>query len=568
MTLRPLRLMNSFGTVDQNACFANSIIQVLRRIPNVKETILALPPETTVQSQLQNIFKREGTDSLISSYPLRVALRPDFSRGNQMDSKEFFDALLQALPFLEPLFNFKVKRTFRFINTRYSPACRFCHRVEDQVIQKETSLFLPLYNSSNLVLQNLIDNYLRFEANEKRCSHCPSSPQQTYQVFKDFTDPGLFLIIQLQRFDNNLKKILHFVQGSHLININSFKFKLICIVDHIGAFDQGHYRALLESNGKWYICDDYHLPRHIAKESIFSESNYLYIFEKILPTDEATVTSLIDHELQKPTDTSSQIPPVSTSKPGTKNFESLSKQKSYFEVLNVSSDDSDDSSESRSEPIIQTLIYDPQLHFTQQLATPFPPPVSSDPHVLHSQSQDLSKGYQFKSKKSDLTNLPREISSWFTKKETVPRTKDCFVFLGKKIDEIPKYSRRLNGIENHSKQPIEQEVFSSLADGLEICKGCQKRFKQIRMHLRYSIACKGHYLMSELEEDTNKKRENTRSRVKKHRDALREQNFKAYKEEKRLEKQKERAEKRKIDKEDFDERRRIEKERERAKRRN
>ena len=111
----------------------------------------------------------------------------------------------------------------------------------------------------------------------------------------------------------------------------------------------------------------------------------------------------------------------------------------------------------------------------------------------------------------------------------------------------------------------EQEQ-ASLSEGLDFCKGCQKKFKRISMHLKYSIACKGYYLMSELDRDTNKKQENTRLRVKKHREALREQNLKVYNEERRHEREKERAVKREIDKEGFDEKRRMEKQKERAKR--
>ena len=291
----PLLLRNGSGSVDQNSCYSNSIIQVLRRIPNIKDVILALPSETNVETELKRIFLKEGSISQVSSYPLRAALRPDFARGNQMDSKEFFDTLLQALPLFMPVFNFKIRRTYRFVSSRNSAACNYCHPVEDPVIQGETSLILPLYNAQELVLQNLIDIYFQFEADFKKCSRCSTTNQQPYQVFKDFIDPGMFLFIQPQRFkrnvkNNKLEKIQHYVQGSHHINVGNYNFKLVAIVNHIGTFSQGHFQALLESNGKWYECDDYHLPREIitARESIFSQFNYLYVYEKNLPTSLAS----------------------------------------------------------------------------------------------------------------------------------------------------------------------------------------------------------------------------------------------------------------------------------------
>ena len=107
--VRPLLLKNHFGSFDQNSCFANSIIQVLRNIPNIRDITLALPPETHVQTELKKIFEKEGSISQVSSYSLRAAIRPDFSHGNQMDSKEFFDYFLQALPLFQPLFSFRIR---------------------------------------------------------------------------------------------------------------------------------------------------------------------------------------------------------------------------------------------------------------------------------------------------------------------------------------------------------------------------------------------------------------------------------------------------------------------------
>ena len=97
--LHPLLLKNAAVAADRNACFANCIIQILRRIPHIKEVVTTLAPETMIHSELKQIFLAEGTLRKISASKLRAAVGREFSSGAQMDCKEFFDCLLEGLPF-------------------------------------------------------------------------------------------------------------------------------------------------------------------------------------------------------------------------------------------------------------------------------------------------------------------------------------------------------------------------------------------------------------------------------------------------------------------------------------
>ena len=103
----PLLLKNTAASVDQNSCFANSIIQILRRIPNIKDTIIALPPETNIHLELRKIFTSIGTHQKLSASKLRSELPRKFASGRQQDCKEFMDALLMALTLgFEELFKY------------------------------------------------------------------------------------------------------------------------------------------------------------------------------------------------------------------------------------------------------------------------------------------------------------------------------------------------------------------------------------------------------------------------------------------------------------------------------
>ena len=55
--IRPLLLRNAQGD-DANACFANSIMQVLRRLKIFKESLFLNSP---IQIELKRIFSAEGS---------------------------------------------------------------------------------------------------------------------------------------------------------------------------------------------------------------------------------------------------------------------------------------------------------------------------------------------------------------------------------------------------------------------------------------------------------------------------------------------------------------------------
>ena len=132
MALSRLLLKNNRDT-DQNACFCNSILQILRRMEKFKTMILTGSSENVVHKELQNIFRCEGNYAKASGGRLRKAIGSPFSHGTQQDAIEFMDTLLEKLPFaneIENLFNYEltIQRTFQGPS---SPACQYCSRVED-----------------------------------------------------------------------------------------------------------------------------------------------------------------------------------------------------------------------------------------------------------------------------------------------------------------------------------------------------------------------------------------------------------------------------------------------------
>ena len=108
MALLRLLLKNNRDT-DQNACFCNSILQILRRMEKFKTMILTGSSENVIHKELQNIFRCEGNYAKASGGRLRKAIGSPFSHGTQQDAIEFLDTLLGKLPFpikIENLFNY------------------------------------------------------------------------------------------------------------------------------------------------------------------------------------------------------------------------------------------------------------------------------------------------------------------------------------------------------------------------------------------------------------------------------------------------------------------------------
>ena len=558
----PLLLKNVAASVDQNSCFANCILQLLRRIPNIKDTIIALPPETNIHLELKKIFLNIGSYRKISVSKIRSEVATRFSTGSQQDCKEFLDSLLTSLSLnFEDLFKYKIKNSFVFVETNYSPACRYCNQVESPVQETEGTLFLSLYEKQNLVLQHLIDQYFDFDEGSKKCSKCLNFPQQKYRVYKEFSEPGPFLLIQLKRFDNHLQKLDHLVQGSFTVRVKNTYYELIAIVDHLGNYNNGHYRTILESKKKWYLCEDDKIPQEVPKNLVFSKANYIYLFQQkeLSEVNQPNLGASVPRDKPMGKD-SVKNQPAGTS--GLSPLKSLfyKDKESLFECINISPDESQDSAiflpaSAISETSKFTTV-SPEVHDEASDLSKLPQEISgrfSGKHINYEDNQSSEQGQNMEFFPKTKQSMP------------YPETKKCFVNLGKKIDEINHSSQMIDKKSKNNKlqmsmenqQAISKKDGSTICDstdkekiGLPNCKGCGKHFKRIKQHLNYNISCKGSYLLSELESG-KEKQEKERKRKARQREAKRQADEQKFRAERLAEKQKERDRKREEDEQKF-----------------
>ena len=75
----------------------------------------------------------------------------------------------------------------------FTPACRYCHQVENPVSSTDSTLHIPLLPTDYLVLQNLVNNCFNFSAGKKKCSNqtCLNQPQQTFHEIPEFSEQTL-----------------------------------------------------------------------------------------------------------------------------------------------------------------------------------------------------------------------------------------------------------------------------------------------------------------------------------------------------------------------------------------
>ena len=114
--MEPMCLMNPSTGQERNACFCNSVLQILRRAEIFKTNIINSGGDSAAVLELKEIFSSIGSEDIKSAYVLRMVLGNDFDSGHQHDAKEILDKLISHLsdfyPIYDSLFKFSVQNQF------------------------------------------------------------------------------------------------------------------------------------------------------------------------------------------------------------------------------------------------------------------------------------------------------------------------------------------------------------------------------------------------------------------------------------------------------------------------
>lgn len=108
-------------------------------------------------------------------------------------------------------------------------------------------------------LDKLLLNYFQTEQLSRECSQCKKIQNCVIQT--NIYHPPKVLFFCLKRFDYHNRKIKKSVLVPETLTINTNKYSLFSVVNHIGTHNSGHYHCLVpikdqNENKLWVKCDD------------------------------------------------------------------------------------------------------------------------------------------------------------------------------------------------------------------------------------------------------------------------------------------------------------------------
>lgn len=285
-----------------NTCYINSCIQFLNRIEGFGSfeefDKIKDEAESELISNLVSIINDdENRHDNLQNFALELVPKfYDFESGSQQDAGEF---LTKIIDIMSPVFvdrNGSKPALFDslklLINTEVTYRCD-----NKQVIPKEQNnadenmsvISLPIIeDEENLSIKSLLLEYQMFEPLEKPLDSitCSDGTHPTEKRTK-IVETNDNLIIQLKRFDNDLKKNSSNVLPDSSLTIRDELFKLDSCIIHIGRnMRRGHYvvvifdefgkpSAVLNDNN--YI--EYEEVKN-DKEYEYSSNGYIYLYKK------------------------------------------------------------------------------------------------------------------------------------------------------------------------------------------------------------------------------------------------------------------------------------------------
>ena len=262
-TSKPLPLRN--GPEDKNMCSLNSIIQLLRHIPEFQHQLQDWRSTSTVIDSLLFIIAKQGSKSPVSAVPLRQHLAHvtgrNLNSGEQQDTVELLGYLLNHCP--SDLFSIKTLSEYRFdVNGQPSP-CPACHQFLPSVTATDTFLRLTMPNSwSNenpqLTLQTLIDRHFRVKHQENRnCSSCNLS--MPFMERHRILNHSSYIFLHVLRMGFVRGKTMKNPIAVHLpatVTIDKETYEIVGTITHLGSPEAGHNRAYQKLGSTWFVLED------------------------------------------------------------------------------------------------------------------------------------------------------------------------------------------------------------------------------------------------------------------------------------------------------------------------
>ena len=276
-------------------CFLNSIVQILRQVPEYLNELETLRITSQALNSLHMLYQNCGSNNPVSAMPFRQQLanatRKNINSGGQHDVMEILGFILNLRP--TNIFRFHYRYECRFIVNNQAACCPICKTNPMPPPDDDIVLKLPLPKSWNnqsspLTLQNLLNRHfqIRQQSEERQCSTSQCPTRLPYKEKLCITNYPKYLIVQLLRMDCvNDVTVKNSIQV-HIpdsVVVDKMKYEIIGSVTHQGTANAGHNRAFLKQGPTWFLFED-SFPS-VPKKPVESEreQNYCLLLRKFDP---------------------------------------------------------------------------------------------------------------------------------------------------------------------------------------------------------------------------------------------------------------------------------------------
>ncbi|MCP5507730.1 MAG: hypothetical protein H7A37_05475 [Chlamydiales bacterium] len=276
-------LENAFDKKNQLSIVLNDYAKYKKVMTCLREFVIKYEEDSCKPGDLKELAKRLRESFFYANLM-------DGKIGQQQDAAQILEFILEAIGGSLPL-----RSIYQPLDTTLP---------EDFASNKEQPcqiLQVPFSQIPPCSLQNIINRYAdpsihSDKDNIWRVQDPNTEEKVTVYSWKEEQriqgDPPQYLQIQLKRFDNTSKKIENKVDVDNLeVDLSTLfdsqdkaqvKYKIVGGVIHNGSCKGGHYKAIVEKAGKWFVCDDTAVWEDKNPQNMLSDA-YVFLLRRIDP---------------------------------------------------------------------------------------------------------------------------------------------------------------------------------------------------------------------------------------------------------------------------------------------
>lgn len=258
---------------NSNSCYINVILQLLLCCDELNSIILNYRQNNDdiilKLYQYINLYLRFKNDQKVLKkfiYGMQNKIKILTNFGNkQQDAHELLQKMLEIVD-INDYFTGIMK------NSLY---CDNCYKITEKE-EKYTEIILPISHN----FEFSFNQFFQSQSVNIHCEHCKKiQPHQ-----KKFTLLKLpkYLLIVFNRFklnkNGNITKNKQSMGYPPVFQMQQTKFELLCVINHTGTMDNGHYYCFKKHKKQWWKCNDDSITNIING---ISNNAYMLMYQKM-----------------------------------------------------------------------------------------------------------------------------------------------------------------------------------------------------------------------------------------------------------------------------------------------